>query len=137
MIDIPHDIFSLKGQRVNGIKLAEDGERVVIHCSRDARRSAIDPATGKKGSINQRVRRQVNDIPLFGYPCVIEIELAQVFISKSERRIEGCDFVDKGCRFTHRLAVSSVDCAAIYPSRRFPGIWVYDRKRSRISTRRT
>ncbi len=37
-----------------------------------------------------------------GYPCYVEIELAQVFISKNERRIEQCDFVDKGCRFTQR-----------------------------------
>ena len=102
-INISQHILSLKGQRVNEIKLDEDGVKIVIHCSRDARRRAIDPATGKKGSINQHVRRQVNDIPLFGYPCVIEIELAQVFINKGERRIEGCDFVDKGCRFTCRF----------------------------------
>jgi len=34
---------------------------------------------------------------------MVEIELAQVFISKNERRIENCEFVDKGARFTHRL----------------------------------
>ncbi|WP_419901440.1 helix-turn-helix domain-containing protein, partial [Kiloniella sp.] len=77
-INISQHILGLKGQRVNEIKLDE-------------------------GSINQHVRRQVNDIPLFGYPCVVEIELAQVYINKGERRIEGCDFVDKGCRFTHRF----------------------------------
>lgn len=38
-----------------------------------------------------------------GYPCYLEIELAQVCISKNERRIERCDFVDKGCRFTQRF----------------------------------
>jgi transposase len=102
-IDISQHILRLKGQRVNEIELAEDGAKVIVQCSRDARRSAIDPATGKKGSINQHIRRQVNDIPFFGYPCVIEIELAQVFISKGERRIEACPFVDKGCRFTHRF----------------------------------
>jgi len=83
-IDISQHILRLKGQRVNEIELAEDGAKVIVQCSRDARRSAIDPATGKKGSINQHIRRQVNDIPFFGYPCVIEIELAQVFISKGE-----------------------------------------------------
>jgi transposase len=31
------------------------------------------------------------------------MELAQVFISKNERRLEFCDFVGKGCRFTHRF----------------------------------
>ena len=92
-INIPQNILDLNGQCVNEIILSDDGEKLVIHCSRDARRRAVDPATGKKGSINQHVRRQVRDIPLFGYPCVIDIELAQVFINKGERRIEGCDFV--------------------------------------------
>ncbi len=42
-------------------------------------------------------------MPSFGYPCLLEIELAQVFISKHERRMESCEFVDKGCRFTRRF----------------------------------
>ena len=102
-INISRNILNLTGQRVNEIKLDEEGDKIVIHCSRDARRSTIDPTTGKKGTINQHIHRQVKDIPLFGYPCVLDIELAQVFISKGERRIEACDFVDKGCRFTHRF----------------------------------
>ncbi len=102
-IDIQRDILGLKGQRVNQIKLDEKEQQLVIHCSRDKRRNAIDPVTGQKGTINRYVRRQVRDVPLFGYPCVIDMELAQVFISKNERRIESCEFVDKGWRFTHRL----------------------------------
>nr|WP_245581389.1 hypothetical protein [Octadecabacter arcticus] len=51
-IDISQHILRLKGQRVDEIELAEDGAKVIVQCSRDARRSAIDPATGKKGSIN-------------------------------------------------------------------------------------
>ena len=42
-------------------------------------------------------------MPLFGYPSVIEMELAQVFISKNERRMEICEFVDKGWCFTRRF----------------------------------
>ncbi|WP_281400808.1 helix-turn-helix domain-containing protein [sulfur-oxidizing endosymbiont of Gigantopelta aegis] len=45
----------------------------------------------------------MRDVPFMGYPCYLEIELAQVCISKNERRIEQCDFVDKGCRFTQRF----------------------------------
>nr|WP_245581408.1 hypothetical protein [Octadecabacter arcticus] len=63
-IDISQHILRLKGQRVNEIELAEDGAKVIVQCSRDARRSAIDPATGKKGSINQHIRRQLNDYRL-------------------------------------------------------------------------
>ncbi len=100
-IGIPKDILGLKGQRVNEIK--RDGQQLVIHCHRDKRRSAVDPVTGKKGTINRSVRRRVRDVPLFGSPCVIDIELAQVFISKNERRMESCEFVDKGYGFTHRF----------------------------------
>ena len=99
--DISKDILGLKGQRVNTIK--QDEQQIVIHCHRDKRRRAIDPITGKKGTVNRYVHRRVRDIPLFGTPCVIDIELAQVFISKNERRIETCEFVDKGCGFTHRF----------------------------------
>ena len=95
--------MGLKGQRVNKIELDKRGQQLVIHCSRDRRRNAIDPVTGQKGTVNQYVRRQVRDVPLFGYPCVIEVELAQVFISKNERRMEHCEFVDKGWRFTRRF----------------------------------
>ena len=59
---------------------------------------SIDPVTGQKGAINRYVRRRFRDVPLFGYPCVIEVELAQVFISKNARRMEHCEFVDKGWR---------------------------------------
>lgn len=102
-IDIPRNILGLTGQRVNEIKLNQEEQQLVIHCSRDGRRNAVDPVTGRKGTINRHVRRQVRDLPLFGYPCVIEIELAQVFISKNQRRMERCEFVDGGCRFTHRF----------------------------------
>lgn len=102
-IGIQRDILGLKGQRVNQIKLDEQEQQLVIHCRRDRRRNAIDPVTGEKGTINRYVRRQVRDVPLFGYPCVIEMELAQVFISKNSRRLEHCEFVDKGCRFTRRF----------------------------------
>lgn len=102
-IGIQRDILGLQGQRVNQVRLDEQEQQLVIHCNRDRRRNAIDPVTGKKGTINRYVRRQVRDVPLFGYPCVIEIELAQVFISKNERRMERCEFVDKGCRFTRRF----------------------------------
>jgi transposase len=59
--------------------------------------------TSKKGTVNKYVRRTVRDLPLFGFPSLIKIELAQVFISKNERRLEHCEFVDKGCNFTKRL----------------------------------
>jgi len=56
-----------------------------------------------KALSNRYVRRQVRDLPLFGFPCMVEIELAQVFISKNERRMESCEFVGSGRGFTHRF----------------------------------
>ena len=102
-IGISKDILGLKGQRVNEIKLDQDEQHLIIHCHRDRRRKAVDPVTGTQGTINRFVRRRVRDVPLFGYPCLIDIELAQVFVSKNERRLESCDFVDKGNRFTRRF----------------------------------
>jgi hypothetical protein len=96
-IDIQRNILGLKGQCVNQIKLDEAEQQLIIYCRRDRRRNAIDPVTGQKGTVNRHVRRQVRDVPLFGYPCMIEMELAQVFISKNERRMEHRGFVDKGC----------------------------------------
>ena len=102
-INISPTILGLSGQRVNEITLNKHHETVHILCQRDKRRKAIDPLTGRKGTVNRYVKRQVRDIPFMGYPCYVEIELAQVIISKNERRIETCDFVDKGCRLTQRF----------------------------------
>lgn len=102
-ISISTNILGLKGQCVKEINVDELTQQVVIHCTRDRRRNAIDAVSGKKGTINRYVRRHVRDLPLLGYPCKIEVELAQVFISKNERRMEHCDFVDQGSRFTRRF----------------------------------
>jgi hypothetical protein len=67
-IDIQRDILGLKGQCVNQIRLDEVKQQLVISCRRDRRRNAIDPATTQKGTVNRYVRRQVRDVPLFGYP---------------------------------------------------------------------
>jgi len=99
-INIPANILGLSGQIVNEVTLNKEHKIAHILCRRDRRRKAIDPITGQQGTVNRYITRQVKDIPLFGYPCYVNIELAQVFISKNERRIEQCDFVDKGCRFT-------------------------------------
>ena len=100
---ISANILGLKGQRVNEIKLDKYKQHVLVSCSRDRRKKVIDPVTGAKGTVNRYVRRQVRDVPLLGYPCMLEIELAQIFVSKNARRMEACEFVDKGSRFTQRF----------------------------------
>lgn len=101
-LSIPVSILALKGQKINEIQFDKVENKVIIRCQRDKRRALIDPMTGLKGRQNRLIRRQVRDAPVFGYPCWIEIELAQVFINKNERRMEQCPFVDKGSYFTHR-----------------------------------
>ena len=68
-IDIQRDILGRKGQCVKRIKLDEEEAQLVIGCRRDRRRKAIDPVTEQQGTVNRYVRRQVRDVPLFGYPC--------------------------------------------------------------------
>ena len=58
-VSIPAAILGLKGQRVNKIQLDYERQQIVIHCSRDRRRNAVDPVTGKKGTVNRYVRRLV------------------------------------------------------------------------------
>lgn len=101
--NIPRNILSLKGQRVNKIEHDEVHQQVIIHCCRDQRTRAIDPVTSQQGRVNQYIKRRVRDIPLFGLPCVLIIELAQVWVNKNARRMEQCSFVDKGSRYTKRF----------------------------------
>ncbi|MFT6157421.1 MAG: hypothetical protein ACI9I4_002338 [Neolewinella sp.] len=82
-INISSSILSLKGQRVNKIQHDQELNRVVITCSRDRRTKVIDPVTCRKGTVNQYVRRTIQDLPLFGQACFLDIQLAQVKISKN------------------------------------------------------
>jgi len=102
-LNIPSKILSLKGQRINQIEFNNEDNIVHIQCSRDKRRAAIDPVTGQPCRINRLIKRTVRDTPLMGNMCTIEIELAQVYVNKNERRVEDSPFVDKGVHFTHRL----------------------------------
>ncbi|WP_419618592.1 hypothetical protein [Thiolapillus sp.] len=84
-VGISAQILGLKGQCVNQIQWQDSTRRIVIQCRRDRRRKAVDPLTGKKGTINRYIQRQVRDVPFCGRRCLIEIELAQVWVSKNER----------------------------------------------------
>jgi transposase len=78
-------------------------QKLIVKCHRDRRFKSLDPETGTVASINRYVRRQVQDLPIAGYPCVIDFELAQVRIDDSKRLVEHCDFVAKGSRYTRRF----------------------------------
>jgi len=102
-INIPSPILGLKGQCVNTISCNSSTNIITIICRRDNRYSPMDPISNVKGMVNTYVRRIVHDLPLLSYRCQIEIELAQVLTKDNKRRIESCDFVNKGCYYTKRF----------------------------------
>jgi len=99
---IPTNILGISGQVVKTIEQHDSGE-IVISCSRDKRTKVIDPVSKLKTSINLYVHRTIKDLPLLGYPCLVEIELAQVNTHDGHRIIEDNSFVDLGCRHSKRL----------------------------------
>lgn len=101
-ISISSKILGLSGQAVKHIELDENIQTVTIYCERDQRRAIKDPISGSPASVNRYVRRNVRDLPLFGKHCVIALELAQVKTSDKLRRMEACELVDNGARFTKR-----------------------------------
>lgn len=102
-VHIPTSILSISGQCVKQVQWNESSGEVLISCRRDNRFAVIDPATGKQGTINRLVSRQIKDIPLCSLKCFIEIELAQVFTQEGYRRIEASDLVDNGVTYSKRF----------------------------------
>ncbi len=103
MISFPTHLFNIKGQSIQSMDFENTEQKLIVKCHRDRRFKSLDPETGTVASINRYVRRQVQDLPIAGYPCVIDFELAQVRIDDSKRLVEHCDFVAKGSRYTRRF----------------------------------
>lgn len=99
---ISSTLFELPGQCIQSITF-DDEQNVVIKCLRDRRKKPILPGTKQVGTINRYIHRRVRDLPVSGRPCVIDIELAQVSTTTYERRVEHCEFVENGARYTTRF----------------------------------
>lgn len=102
-INIPTPILGLKGQCVNKISCNSDTNILTIICRRDQRYTPKDPANNNPCTVNCYVRRIIHDLPLLCFRVKIEIELAQILTRDNKRRIELCNFVDKGCYYTKRF----------------------------------
>ena len=102
-LNISSQILSLPGQCVKHVQHNLNQQRLTITCERDRRFRVIDPTTGKTGSINRYQRRTIRDLPLCGFDCFLEIELAQVKTREGRRLFESVDFVDTGSRYTIRF----------------------------------
>ena len=102
-LNISSKILSLPGQTVKQVQHDLSQQRLTLVCERDKRFRVIDPISGKPGKVNRYVRRLVQDLPLCGHACYLEIMLAQVKTRQGQQLIEACDFVDKGSRYTLRF----------------------------------
>ncbi|MCL4470365.1 MAG: ISL3 family transposase [Gammaproteobacteria bacterium] len=101
---IPAKILGLEGQVIKNVLFDEESGRVRVVCDRDRRRRPVDHRTGRTGSVNRLLRRTVLDVPLGGWPCEIEIEYAETFLSFGQVRVERLPFVSPKVRVTKRYA---------------------------------
>jgi transposase len=102
-LNISSKILSLPGQRVKQVQHDLAQQRLTIHCERDRRYRAIDPSSNEAANINRYLRRTIRDVPLCGFECYLEVELAQVVTTCGRRLMETCEFVDTGNRYTQRF----------------------------------
>ena len=102
-LNISSQILSLPSQRVKHVQHDLDHQTLTITCCRDRRFRVVDPTTGRPGSINTYQRRAIRDLPLCGFDCYLEIELAQINTSNGRRLLESVDFVETGNRYTNRF----------------------------------
>jgi hypothetical protein len=78
-------------------------KRITILCQRDRRYRPRDSSSNKPARINRYLRRTIRDVPLCGFDCHLDIELAQVVTACGRRLMEACEFVDTGNRYTQRF----------------------------------
>jgi len=100
---IPSKILGLRGQSVKSVRWDEGEQSLVFHCERDRRFVPVDHRTGQRGTVNQRLRRTVLDLPLWGRPVRLSISYCQLKIGATDRRMERLAFVDPGMGYTHRF----------------------------------
>ena len=102
-LNISSKILSFPGQIVKGCQHDLSTTSIKISCERDSRFKLVNHSSGLHGKLNKRIKRTVRDMPLFGFDCHVEIELAQVRTSDGKRVIEENPLVDKGVRYTKRF----------------------------------
>ena len=102
-LNIPSQILSLPGQRVKQVQHDLSENKLTLYCDCDRRFRTTIPSDSGVAGINRYVRRTIRDIPMCGYDCHIEIELAQVVTNDGKRRMESTEFVDSANRYTKRF----------------------------------
>lgn len=97
-------ILGLEGQVIKSVVFDEESGRVQGICDRDRSRRPVDHRTGRREQVNRLLRRTVRDVPIGGWPCEVEIEYAETFLSPGQVRVEQLPFVCPKARLTKRLA---------------------------------
>lgn len=100
---IPSAILGLRGQCVKSVDWDAEAEALVFRCDRDRRFVPVDHRTGARGTVNQRLRRRVRDLPLWGRAVTLDIEYCQIKVGATDWRMERLAFVDPGMGYTHRF----------------------------------
>jgi len=101
---IPSWIVGLRGQCVKHVAWDDDRDTLVFHCDRDRRFVPVDHRTGARGTVNRRLRREVQDLPVWGRPIRLSIAYCQLKIGATDRRMEQLSCVEPGHGFTRRFA---------------------------------
>ena len=98
---IRSEILGLEGQVIKEVQYTDEGG-IRIVCNRDKRRRPCDHQTGRPGLTDRYLRRTIDDVPLMGRRCQIEIEYVQMMVSQTTARVESLPFVAPGARITRR-----------------------------------
>lgn len=103
MPSLSSTLFNFKGQCVESFSVEEGSQSVLVQCRRDRRFKVKAPVSGSSCTVDHYIRRRLQDLPVSGRPCAIEIELAQTRDKEGRRLIEATEYVAKGGRYTARF----------------------------------
>ncbi len=100
---LPAEFFNLKSQCVRGFTLNSNRKSVTIHCHRDKRLKPKDQNGNRPTTVNLRLKKLVQDLPLLSLQTFVEIEFLQVVTQDGRRQMESLPFVDVRARYTNRF----------------------------------
>ena len=103
MSSLSSSLFSFKGQCVESCSVEDVSQAVFVRCRRDRRYKVKEPISGTSCTIDHYVKRRLQDLPVSGRPCTIEVELAKTRDKEGRRLIEETEYVAKGGRYTARF----------------------------------
>ncbi len=83
--------------------IEEASQSLLVRCRRDRRFKVKKPMSDSPRTVDHHIRRRIQDLPVSGRPCTIEVEFAQTRDQIGRRLIEPTEYVAKGSRYTARF----------------------------------